>query len=103
MIKGVALKNAALFFCLKSILGTKPPKPSFSACPKFLFFPSFIQFQLGHASIQTTFDRCGHLLPVKADQVGARLDAAIFGGDDKVSEMCSLPAVDRHENNCQTR
>lgn len=39
----------------------------------------FIQAQLGHASIQTTFDRYGHLLPVKGDEVGLRLDATVFG------------------------
>lgn len=39
----------------------------------------FIQSQLGHASIQTTFDRYGHLLPVKGEEVGLRLDTTVFG------------------------
>ena len=46
----------------------------------------FIQSQLGHASIQTTFDRYGHLLPLKGHEVGLRLDATVFGEADKGSE-----------------
>lgn len=38
----------------------------------------FIQSQLGHASIQTTLDRYGHLFPVDQAGVGGRLDAQIF-------------------------
>ena len=39
----------------------------------------FIQSQLGHASIQTTLDRYGHLLPLKNYiGVGKRLDEKIF-------------------------
>ena len=41
----------------------------------------FIQSQLGHASIQTTLDRYGHLLPEVQRGVGERLDAAVFGSD----------------------
>lgn len=41
----------------------------------------FIQSQLGHASIQTTLDRYGHLLPEVQRGVGERLDAAVFGAD----------------------
>jgi integrase len=47
----------------------------------------FIQAQLGHASIQTTFDRYGHLLPVKGDEVGLRLDATVFGGSKEVVQQ----------------
>ena len=39
----------------------------------------FIQSQLGHASIQTTLDRYGHLLPELSQGVGERLDASVFG------------------------
>jgi integrase len=39
----------------------------------------FIQSQLGHASIQTTIDRYGHLLPLDAHGVGSRLDQQFFG------------------------
>jgi integrase len=38
----------------------------------------FIQSQLGHASIQTTLDRYGHLLPVDQVGVGRKLDAQLF-------------------------
>ena len=39
----------------------------------------FIQSQLGHASIQTTLDRYGHLLPNTQGEVGQRIDKQIFG------------------------
>jgi len=43
----------------------------------------FIQSQLGHASIQTTLDRYGHLLPETNSSAGERLDATVgFCGDD---------------------
>ncbi len=38
----------------------------------------FIQSQMGHASIQTTMDRYGHLLPCDQHGVGSRLDGQIF-------------------------
>ena len=38
----------------------------------------FIQNQLGHASIQTTLDRYGHLFPVNQQGVGERVDRQIF-------------------------
>lgn len=42
-------------------------------------FPAkFIQRQLGHASIQTTLDRYGHLLPEAQRAAGERLDALVF-------------------------
>ena len=44
----------------------------------------FIQSQLGHASIQTTIDRYGHLMPLKNYMgVGKRLDEKIFTVDVK--------------------
>jgi len=49
----------------------------------------FIQHQMGHASIQTTMDRYGHLLPETSVGVGARLDAMI---DPKKAENKSLLA-----------
>ena len=39
----------------------------------------FIQSQLGHASIQTTIDRYGHILPNTHHGVGERLDRQVFG------------------------
>ncbi len=41
--------------------------------------PKFIQSQLGHASIQTTLDRYGHLFPIDSEKVGKRIDAKLFG------------------------
>lgn len=49
----------------------------------------FIQSQLGHASVQTTFDRYGHLLPLKGDEVGLRLDATVFG-ESSSREVASI-------------
>jgi integrase len=43
------------------------------------FHAKFIQAQLGHASIQTTLDRYGHLLPDAQRAAGERLDALLFG------------------------
>jgi len=38
---------------------------------------------LGHASIETTLDRYGHLLPDSHQHLGDRLDAQVFGqGND---------------------
>lgn len=37
----------------------------------------FIQNQMGHASIQTTLDRYGHLLPESHNEVGSRLDKMV--------------------------
>jgi len=42
----------------------------------------FIQSQLGHASIQTTMDRYGHILPNTNRGVGERLDRLVFGEVD---------------------
>lgn len=39
----------------------------------------YVQHQLGHASITTTVDRYGHLMPNAHVYVGKRLDASIFG------------------------
>ena len=45
--------------------------------------PKLIQAQLGHASIETTLDRYGHLLPDSHQHLGDRLDAQVFGqGND---------------------
>jgi len=53
----------------------------------------FIQSQLGHASIQTTLDRYGHLLPESNSAAGERLDATVgFCGDiDPVSKPLASP------------
>jgi integrase len=38
----------------------------------------FIQHQMGHASITTTMDLYGHLLPEASEGAGERLDALVF-------------------------
>ncbi len=40
----------------------------------------YIQSQLGHASVQTTLDRYGHLLPATHKEAAQRLDQTLFGG-----------------------
>jgi integrase len=41
--------------------------------------PKYIQAQLGHASIQVTMDRYGHLLPDVHQQAARRLKDGLFG------------------------
>ena len=43
--------------------------------------PKLISEQLGHASVQITLDRYGHLLPTSYDSAGEQLDAALFGSE----------------------
>jgi integrase len=38
----------------------------------------FIQKQLGHASLTTTMDTYGHLLPEASREFGSRLDSFLF-------------------------
>ena len=51
----------------------------------------FIQSQLGHASIQTTIDRYGHVLPNTHHGVGQRLDR-LFGDPVAIPSLESIPA-----------
>jgi hypothetical protein len=41
--------------------------------------PKYIQAQLGHASIQVTMDRYGHLLPDMNQQAARRVEDSLFG------------------------
>lgn len=41
--------------------------------------PKYIQQQMRHASIQTTFDVYGHLFPEHSQEAAKRLDLALFG------------------------
>lgn len=43
--------------------------------------PKFIQRQMGHSSIETTFDLYGHLFPESYEGAANRLQAALFGQD----------------------
>jgi len=49
----------------------------------------YVQSQLGHASIQTTLDRYGHLMPDAYLGASERLDATVFGtsGEDSAYKM----------------
>lgn len=44
--------------------------------------PKLIQSQLGHASIQTTIDRYGHLFPIDHKALGTKLDNFVFSLPD---------------------
>ena len=46
--------------------------------------------QLGHASIQTSIDRYGHVLPNTYQGVGERLDYQVFG-DGVMNSESTLP------------
>ncbi len=50
--------------------------------------PKYIQAQLGHASIQTTLDRYGHLMPQLHQAEAQKLDQLVFGQQ-------AVPAVRR--------
>jgi hypothetical protein len=52
--------------------------------------PKLISEQPGHASVQITLDRYGHLLPASYDSAGERLDAALFGADLQASASSGL-------------
>jgi integrase len=49
--------------------------------------PKYIQAQLGHASIQTTLDRYGHLMPDAHAAEARKLDRLVFGEN-------GLPGID---------
>jgi integrase len=57
--------------------------------------PKLISEQLGHASVQITLDRYGHLLPASYDSAGERLDAALFGAGLQASAS-NRPETDDH-------
>jgi integrase len=50
----------------------------------------YVQSQLGHASIQTTVDRYGHLMPDAYLGASERLDATLFG-DSAYKPLTSIP------------
>ena len=47
--------------------------------------PKYIQAQLGHASIQTTLDRYGHLMPQLHQAEAQKLDELVFGAAGRVA------------------
>jgi hypothetical protein len=52
--------------------------------------PKLIAEQVGHASVQITLDRYGHLMDQSYGDASGRLDAALFGAS-------ALPASTVHE------
>jgi hypothetical protein len=53
--------------------------------------PKYIHVQLGHASIQTTLDRYGHLMPEMHEAEARKLDRLVFGttGRDGVTRAAA--------------
>jgi integrase len=49
--------------------------------------PKYIQDQLGHASITTTFDTYGHLMPQAKQQATKKLERSLFGGKATVRTL----------------
>jgi len=48
--------------------------------------PKYISEQLGHAGVQITLDRYGHLMPQSYGHAGDRLEAALFGPTSNATE-----------------
>jgi integrase len=55
--------------------------------------PKYISEQVGHASVQITLDRYGHLMPQSYGHAGDRLEAALFG--DQPAEASEQPLGQR--------
>src|SRR5262250_405260 len=55
--------------------------------------PKYIQAQLGHASIQTTLDRYGHLMPQLHQAEAQKLDQLVFPHQQATSPARQLQAV----------
>jgi integrase len=61
--------------------------------------PKYIQAQLGHASIQTTLDRYGHLMPDVHAAEARKLDRLVFGDGSRGKWFDD--AVQRVQNGCR--
>ena len=57
--------------------------------------PKYIQAQLGHASIQTTLDRYGHLMPDGHAAEARKLDRLVFGENGRRGVDGAADAVQR--------
>ena len=57
--------------------------------------PKYIQAQLGHASIQTTLDRYGHLMPGAHAAEARKLDRLVFGENGRRAVDGAADAVQR--------
>jgi integrase len=63
--------------------------------------PKYIQAQLGHASIQTTLDRYGHLMPDAHAAEARKLDRLVFGEQGRRAADVVVDAVQRVQNGCR--
>ena len=63
--------------------------------------PKYIQVQLGHASIQTTLDRYGHLMPDAHAAEARKLDRLVFGENGHRVASVIADAVQRVQNGCR--
>jgi hypothetical protein len=64
--------------------------------------PKYIQPQLGHASIQTTLDRYGHLMPGAHAAEARKLDRLVFGEHGPADAVrMTADAVQRVQNGCR--
>jgi integrase len=72
------------------------------AHPKYIWaHPKYIQAQLGHASIQTTLDRYGHLMPDAHAGEARKLDRLVFGENGRHTSDVVADAVQRVQNGCR--
>jgi hypothetical protein len=63
--------------------------------------PKYIQAQLGHASIQTTLDRYGHLMPEIHQAEARKLDLLVFGDGPRARDRAVVgdgKPVERGQN-----
>ena len=61
--------------------------------------PKYIQAQLGHASIQTTLDRYGHLMPDAHAAEARKLDRLVFGESSHAGSVrVAADALQRLQN-----
>ena len=63
--------------------------------------PKYIQAQLGHASIQMTLDRYGHLMPDAHAAEARKLDRLVFGESGRRASDVVGDAVQRVQNGCR--
>ena len=63
--------------------------------------PKYVQDQVGHADINTTFNTYGHLMPEAKKEAAAKLEKSLFGGDLQGSGTQLVPKADVQERNEQ--
>jgi integrase len=61
--------------------------------------PKYIQDQVGHADIKTTFNTYGHLMPHSRKEAAAKLEKSLFGDEPRSSRSQLVPKTDVQERN----